>query len=102
MQAQIARESDFGANDRQCTVVTHLGSILTPGCYAWGAAARHGNKQRAHSLPPGYNTETAQFSEQDMTAWHDGRSMPSVILVKKAYIGACWRCVLFFAPPWLG
>lgn len=69
-EVQLAREADFGQNDRMFTIMTHLGPQLSPGCYAWG-----------------YDTETAQFSDQDMGAWRDGRrSLPSVILVKKAYV----------------
>ena len=67
-EAQVAREVDFGRNDKMFTITTHLGRILKPGNHAWG-----------------YNTETCNFSDMDMKAWNN-RSMPSVVLVKKAYL----------------
>jgi hypothetical protein len=34
----IAREADFGNNDRMTTVISHLGTILRPGNHCWGFA----------------------------------------------------------------
>ena len=67
-EVQLAREADFGRNDRMTTIVSHLGTILKPGNHAWG-----------------YATEGLMFSDQDMQAWKD-RTMPEIILVKKAYV----------------
>jgi len=67
-EVTIARDADFGVNDRMTTVVSHLGHILQPGSKAWG-----------------YATEGRNFSDQDLQVWK-GRAMPEVILVKKAYI----------------
>ncbi len=65
----IAREADFGANDRMTTVVSHLGTVLRPGSHVWGFA-----------------TEGLNYSDLDMSAFRN-RAMPEVVLVKKAFLG---------------
>jgi len=64
----LARESDFGSNDRMYTVRSHLGTILKPGCHAYG-----------------YATEGLNFTDTDMRAF-GSRQMPEVVLVKRAYV----------------
>ncbi len=64
----IAREADFGQNDRMTTVISHLGTILRPGNHCWGFA-----------------TEGLNYSDLDTSAFKN-RAMPEVVLVKKAYL----------------
>mmetsp|Transcript_18620 Transcript_18620/g.56214 ORF Transcript_18620/g.56214 Transcript_18620/m.56214 type:complete len:550 (+) Transcript_18620:224-1873(+) len=68
-EAQVARKSDFGRNDRMYTTITHLGQILHPGDTALG-----------------YDFEHANAVDPDLDRWIErGGSPPEVILVKKSY-----------------
>eukprot|EP00276_Gloeochaete_wittrockiana_P013997 CAMPEP_0184333316 /NCGR_PEP_ID=MMETSP1089-20130417/2314_1 /TAXON_ID=38269 ORGANISM="Gloeochaete wittrockiana, Strain SAG46.84" /NCGR_SAMPLE_ID=MMETSP1089 /ASSEMBLY_ACC=CAM_ASM_000445 /LENGTH=492 /DNA_ID=CAMNT_0026657061 /DNA_START=17 /DNA_END=1495 /DNA_ORIENTATION=+ len=65
--ATIARDSDFGKNDTQYIVRTHLGYILKPGDYAVG-----------------YDMQSANFNDDDISSLGN-RSLPDIILVKKHF-----------------
>jgi nonsense-mediated mRNA decay protein 3 len=64
---QVARTRDFGHNDTQFYVRTHLGSYLSPGDYALG-----------------YDLTSQNFNDSDLSSLR-GRQVPDVILVRKAY-----------------
>jgi nonsense-mediated mRNA decay protein 3 len=65
----VARAADLGANDRTCTVRTHLGHLLHPGDHALG-----------------YDVANAVLSSADLEAAVDrGYVLPEVILVRKSY-----------------
>ena len=62
----VAKRSDFGANDRQMSAVTHLGHLLKVGDYAWG-----------------YMVAASQLSgDLDLAL---AEQLPEVTLVKKSY-----------------
>ncbi|XP_042488506.1 60S ribosomal export protein NMD3-like [Macadamia integrifolia] len=65
--AQVARVSDFGKNDKIFNVRTHLGHILNPGDYALG-----------YDLY-GANTNDVQLDK------YKGLILPEAILIKKSY-----------------
>ncbi len=68
-EAQVARESDFGRNDKVFYVKTHLGHLLNPG-----------------DLALGYDLSAAQLTGLDFDAFiNKGGSLPDVILVRKSY-----------------
>jgi len=64
---EIARSSDFGANDTTFHTTTHLGSLLHPG-----------------DLALGYDVHSSNFNEDDLVSLK-GRSLPDVVLVKKVF-----------------
>ncbi|KAH6785197.1 hypothetical protein C2S51_037652 [Perilla frutescens var. frutescens] len=65
--AEVARVSDFGKNDRISNVRTHLGHLLSPGDYALG-----------------YDLYGANINDIELDKYK-GRYIPDVILVKKSY-----------------
>ncbi|KAJ4957660.1 hypothetical protein NE237_024771 [Protea cynaroides] len=65
--AQVARVSDFGKNDKIFNIRTHLGHILSPGDYALG-----------YDLY-GANTNDIQLDK------YKGLILPEAILIKKSY-----------------
>ncbi|XP_042500161.1 60S ribosomal export protein NMD3-like [Macadamia integrifolia] len=65
--AQVARVSDFGKNDKIFNIRTHLGHILNPGDYALG-----------YDLY-GANTNDIQLDK------YKGLILPEAILIKKSY-----------------
>jgi len=65
----IARNSDFGKNDRQFVTRTHLGALLSPG-----------------DTVLGYDMTTANVNDADLAGLRGGaRSLPEIILVRKSY-----------------
>ncbi|GAX83461.1 hypothetical protein CEUSTIGMA_g10886.t1 [Chlamydomonas eustigma] len=68
-EVQVARESDFGRNDKVFFAKTHLGHLLNPGDMALG-----------------YDLSAAQLVGLDFDAFmNKGGSLPDVILVRKSY-----------------
>lgn len=67
-RAEIARVSDFGANDTTFHVVTHLGNVLHPG-----------------DAVLGYDFGSANFNDEGLDSWGEDLSLPDVVLVKKVY-----------------
>ncbi|KAL6008466.1 hypothetical protein ACLOJK_033977 [Asimina triloba] len=65
--AQVARASDFGRNDRIFNVKTHLGHLLNPGDYALG-----------------YDLYGANSNDVELDK-HKGLQLPDAVLVKKSY-----------------
>lgn len=65
-EAEVAKESDLGANDTTYRVLTHLGRVLKPGDVALG-----------------YDLQHTVVNETEFEAMVD--SLPDVILVKKSY-----------------
>lgn len=68
-EAQVARASDLGSNDRILYTRTHLGGILHPGDSVLG-----------------YDLEHANATDPDLDKFlAKGGSLPDVVLVKKSY-----------------
>eukprot|EP00873_Tetraselmis_striata_P002466 jgi/Tetstr1/422730/TSEL_013527.t1 len=70
-EAQVARASDFGVNDKMYMTKTHLGHILHPGDMAWG-----------------YDVANLNVCDPEMIKFMDtkaGAQVPEVVLVKKSY-----------------
>ena len=68
---QVARMSDFGANDRTLLARTHLGAVLHPGDTALG-----------------YDLASSNISDPDLEpALHKGMALPDVILVRTLACG---------------
>lgn len=67
-EAVVARASDFGANDQQFVVRTHLGHVLRPGDMALG-----------------YDLATANLNNEEMDRLAETYQLPDVVLVRKAY-----------------
>lgn len=65
-EVTVARDSDFGVNDKQYQVVCHLGHILKVG-----------------DTVAGYDITHANFGDEDVSGFKG--DLPEVILVKKAY-----------------
>lgn len=65
--AQVARVSDFGKNDKIFYIKTHLGHLLSPGDYALG-----------------YDLYGANLNDSELDK-HKGLVLPEVILIKKSY-----------------
>lgn len=65
--AQVARVSDFGKNDRISFVRTHLGHLLSPGDYALG-----------------YDLYGANSNDVELDKYK-GLDIPDAILIKKSY-----------------
>ena len=68
----VAREADFGKNDIQMIVRSHLGHILNPGDYCLGYDIEHA---------------TINSEELEKTQLYKSGNLPDVILVKKHYPG---------------
>jgi len=68
----VARSSDFGKNDKQFHVTTHLGKHL-----------------KAGDTCLGYDLTGAVFNDIDVDAVMRGNSMPEVVLVRKTF--PMWR-----------
>jgi nonsense-mediated mRNA decay protein 3 len=65
----VARNSDFGRNDRTFYIRTHLGNVLNPG-----------------DTVLGYDLSTANINDADLEGLRGGwNSLPEVVLVRKAY-----------------
>jgi len=65
---EVARDDDFGVNDRRFQVLSHLGFVLKPGDSVLG-----------------YDLTTANLNDNDVEELRSGKSMPEVILVRKHY-----------------
>lgn len=65
----VAKNSDFGRNDRQFITRTHLGNLLNPG-----------------DMVAGYDVSTANLNEQDLEGLRGGaKNLPDIVLVHKSY-----------------
>jgi len=65
----VARNSDFGKNDRQYFCRSHLGALLNPG-----------------DTVLGYDFSTANLNDADLKGLRGGaRSLPDIVLVRKSY-----------------
>jgi nonsense-mediated mRNA decay protein 3 len=70
----VAREKDFGVNDLQYTVMSHLGHLLREG-----------------DLVQGYDMTTATWTGEELDRYKDSRKgdLPDIILVRKVSISLC-------------
>ena len=71
VEVEVARNSDFGVNDKRFIVTSHLGNIL-----------------RVGDIVSGYDLTTSVFNDSDLTDTlneRDIENMPSVVLVRKIY-----------------
>lgn len=66
-EVTCARSSDFGVNDNQFEVMSHLGHLL-----------------KAGDTVMGYDLTTANFSDQAVTSLK-GRQLPDIVLIRKTY-----------------
>ncbi|KAI8991451.1 NMD3 family-domain-containing protein [Mycotypha africana] len=64
----VARMSDFGRNDEQFIVRSHLGAILNPG-----------------DTVMGYDLARANFNNDEYEKLHQQASLPDIVLVRKSY-----------------
>jgi nonsense-mediated mRNA decay protein 3 len=65
----VARNSDFGRNDKQFFIRSHLGAVLNPG-----------------DTVLGYDLSTANINDSDLEGLRGGwNSLPEVVLVRKSY-----------------
>lgn len=65
----VAKNSDFGRNDRHFLTRTHLGHLLNPG-----------------DMVLGYDLSTANFNDQDLVGLRGGvKNLPDIVLVRKSY-----------------